>query len=55
MTVRESIATVKGIADHVVAFERKIQERIEGPILDTVAFIAAVFNGVRSLLDRLRL
>ena len=55
MTVRESIASVKGIADNVVAFERKIQERIEGPILDTVAFIAAVFNGVRSLFDRLRL
>jgi uncharacterized protein YoxC len=55
ITVRESLASVKGIADNVVAFERKLQERIEGPILDTVAFIAAVFNGVRSLLDRLRI
>lgn len=54
MIVRESISSVKEIADSVVALERKVQDRIEGPILDTVAFVASVFNGVRTFLDRIR-
>ena len=54
MIVRESISSVKEIADSVVALERKVQDRIEGPILDAVAFVASVFNGVRTFLDRIR-
>ncbi len=54
MIVRESISSVKEIADNVVALERKVQDRIEGPILDAVAFAASVFNGVRTFLDRIR-
>jgi uncharacterized protein YoxC len=54
MTVRESISSVKLIADNIVALERKVQDRIEGPILDTVAFVASVFNGVRTFFDRIR-
>ncbi|MEW6510062.1 MAG: DUF948 domain-containing protein [Bacteroidota bacterium] len=54
MIVRESVLSMKQIADTVVTLERKIQDRIEGPILDTVAFVAAVFNGVRTFLDRIR-
>lgn len=54
MTVRESISSVKVIADNIVALERKVQDRIEGPILDTVAFVASVFNGVRTFFDRIR-
>lgn len=54
MIVRESISSVRQIADNVVALERKIQDRIEGPILDSVAFVASVFNGVRTFFDRIR-
>ncbi len=54
MVVRESISSVKQIADNIVAMERKVQDRIEGPILDSVAFVASVFNGVRTFFDRLR-
>ena len=52
--IRDSIGSVREVADNVVALERKIQERIEGPILDTVAFVAAVFKGVRTFVDRVR-
>jgi uncharacterized protein YoxC len=52
--VKDSIASVKQVADNVVALERKVQERIEGPVLDTVAFLAALFNGVRTFIDRIR-
>jgi uncharacterized protein YoxC len=54
MIVRESISSMKQIADNVVALERKVQDRIEGPILDSVAFVASVFNGVRTFFDRIR-
>ena len=54
MIVRESIGSVKEIADSIVALEQKVQERIEGPILDTVAFVAALFKGVRTFVDRVR-
>ena len=54
MIVRESIGSVKEIADNIVALEQKVQERIEGPILDTVAFVAALFKGVRTFVDRVR-
>jgi len=54
MVVRESISSVKQIAENLVAMERKVQDRIEGPILDSVAFVASVFNGVRTFFDRLR-
>ncbi|MBM2845439.1 MAG: hypothetical protein HW407_751 [Bacteroidetes bacterium] len=54
MIVRESIGSVKEIADDIVALEQKVQERIEGPILDTIAFVAALFKGVRTFVDRVR-
>ena len=54
MMIRESIGSVREIADNIVAIERKMQERIEGPILDSVAFVAALFKGVRTFFDRVR-
>jgi uncharacterized protein YoxC len=54
MIVRDSISSVKEIADNIVAIERKVQERIEGPILDSVAFVAALLKGVRTFFDRVR-
>jgi uncharacterized protein YoxC len=54
MMVRDSIGSVKEIADNIVAIERKVQERIEGPILDSVAFVAALLKGVRTFFDRVR-
>jgi uncharacterized protein YoxC len=54
LTVRESIASIREIADNIVALERKVQERIEGPVLDGVGFLSAVVNGVRTFLSRVR-
>lgn len=54
LMVRESMGSIREIADNVVALERKVQARMEGPILDTVAFVAALFKGVRTFTERLR-
>ncbi len=52
--VRHSLSSIKEVADNVVALERKVQERIEGPILETVAIISAVFKGIRTFVERVR-
>lgn len=54
MMVRESMGSIREVADNVVALERKIQSRLEGPILDTIALVAALFKGVRTFAERLR-
>jgi uncharacterized protein YoxC len=54
LTFRESIASLRQIADNVVELERKVQERIEGPILDGLSFVAALVKGLRAFKDRIR-
>ena len=54
MIARESISSIREVADNIVALERRVQERIEGPILDTVGFVAAVLKGVRTFVERVR-
>jgi uncharacterized protein YoxC len=54
IVVRESIGSLRQVAENIVELERRVQERIEGPILDSVAFIAAVFKGVRTFVERVR-
>jgi uncharacterized protein YoxC len=52
-SVRYSIGSVKEIADNIVSFERKVQERIEEPIMDTIAAFASIFKGIQNLIERL--
>ena len=52
--VQESIGSMKEMADNIVALERKVQERVEGPILETLGFVAAVLKGVRTFVQRVR-
>ena len=52
--VKHSIQSVKEIADNVVEFERRIQGRIEEPVLEAVSFIAAAVKGVRTFIERVR-
>ena len=53
-TVKDSINSIKIIADSIVHFERKVQERIEEPVIETVGTLAAVLKGVRMFVARLR-
>lgn len=53
-TVQQSIGSMKEMADNIVALERRIQERVEGPLLETIGFAAAVVKGFRTFFDRVR-
>jgi uncharacterized protein YoxC len=52
--IKDSISSIREIANNVVDLERRIQERIEEPVLETVGTIAAVLKGVRAFFVRLR-
>jgi len=52
--VKESINSVREIANNVVDLERRVQDRIEEPMLETIGTIAAVLRGVRTFFVRLR-
>ncbi len=52
--VKQSITSVKQIADDIVDFERRVQERIEEPVMETVGTIAALLKGVRTFVARMR-
>ena len=52
--VKQSINSVKEIAENIVSFERRIQERIEEPVMETVGTFAAVFKGIRTFIASMR-
>jgi len=52
--VGDSLGSIREVTDNIVALERKVQERIEGPILESIAFIAAILKGVKAFRDRIR-
>jgi len=52
--VKHSVRSIKDVTDSIVDFERRIQSRIEEPVLETVSVLAAVFKGVRTFVDRIR-
>lgn len=54
LLVKSSISSIKEIADNIVSLERRVQERIEEPVMETVGTLAAVVSGIRAFITRLR-
>ena len=52
--VGDSLGSIREVTDNIVALERQVQERIEGPIMDSIAFVAAILKGVKAFRDRIR-
>jgi uncharacterized protein YoxC len=52
--VREAITSIRGVAEDIVLLERRVQERVEGPVLDTVAYLVAIIKGLRTFIERVR-
>jgi uncharacterized protein YoxC len=53
-SVKYSIQSIREISDSIATFERRIQEKIEEPVIDTVGTIAAVLKGFQAFMSRLR-
>ncbi|HTX98869.1 MAG TPA: DUF948 domain-containing protein [Bacteroidota bacterium] len=54
LTVRDSIASIRQVADNIVELERRVQDRIEGPLLEGISFASAVVRGIRTFAERIR-
>lgn len=52
-SIKDSFASLKEVTESLVSFERRIQESIETPVMDTVDTIASVFRGIQNLIERL--
>jgi len=52
-SIRDSFASLKEVTESLVSFERRIQETIETPVMDTVDTIASLFRGIQNLIERL--
>lgn len=53
-TVRHSIESMKTMVENMLDFERRIQARIEEPVLDSISFFTGVVKGIRTFVDRMR-
>ncbi|HUL43189.1 MAG TPA: DUF948 domain-containing protein [Bacteroidota bacterium] len=52
--VKSAIQSFKVISENIADFERRVQDRIEEPVMETVGTFAAIFRGLRTFVTRLR-
>ena len=54
VNIKESVKTMRDIADNIVSFERRLQDRVEVPIMEAASFFSAVVRGIKVFTERLR-
>ncbi len=54
INIQQSIRTMRDIAENLVSFERRLQDRVEIPILEAASFFAAIVRGVKIFSEKLR-
>lgn len=52
--VSGSLQAIKSAADDVLMLERKVQQRIEEPVVEAASFLAAFYRGLRTFFDRMK-
>lgn len=50
--LKSSVETLKGVAENVAAFERRVQEAIESPIMEVMNTIGGLIRGVVMFFNR---
>jgi uncharacterized protein YoxC len=50
--LKSSVETLKGVAENVAAFERRVQDAIESPIMEVMNTIGGVIRGFTSFFNR---
>ena len=54
MIVKNSVESVRTITDNIIEFERRIQDQIEGPVLEIAGAIGSVVRTITALINRVR-
>lgn len=52
--VKSSVQSIKEIADSIVEFERRVQDRLEAPVLEVAGILGSVVRGIAAFINRLR-
>jgi len=50
--LKSSVDTLKGVADNIAAFERRVQDAIESPIMEVMNTVGGVIRGFTSFFNR---
>lgn len=53
VAVKHSVDTIKGIAENVAAFERRVQDAIESPIMEVMNAVGGVIRGFTAFFSRM--
>lgn len=52
-SLKHAIGSFKEIAENILAFEQRVQDRIEEPVMNAVESLASIFKGVQSFIERI--
>ncbi len=52
--LQHSVETIRGVAENVANFQRRIQDAIEGPVLEVMSTIGGMIRGITSIFTRFR-
>ena len=52
-SVKYSIGSLREVTESIAAFEQRVQERLEVPVMDAISTFASIFRGVQGILERL--
>ncbi len=52
--ITSSVQSIKEISDSIVEFERRVQDRIEAPVLEVAGMLGSVVRGIAAFINRLR-
>lgn len=53
VAVKQSVDTIKGIAENVAAFERRVQDAIESPIMEVMNTLGGIIRGFTAFFSRI--
>lgn len=51
--LKSSVETLKGVADNVAAFERRVQDAIESPIMEVMNSLGGIIRGFTAFFNRI--
>jgi len=53
-TLRSSVESIREMTDNIVSFEKKVQNEVEGPVMEAFSFITAVVKGVKAFVTKMK-
>ncbi len=52
-SLKQAIGSFKQIAENVLAFEQRVQDQVEEPVMSAVESVASIVKGVQSFIERI--